>query len=165
MTSARMVAVRSAESSDWALLLDWASDPVTRRSSFHPEPIDAATHRRWLDDRLADPDRHTYVGLDGGRAIGVVRLDPLEDGWQEVGITVAPDARGMGYSRGLLAAGLAASGRDVGPIPGVVARIRPENAASIALFEGAGFVRRSLGTCAGVPCLRYELGGDALRER
>jgi UDP-2,4-diacetamido-2,4,6-trideoxy-beta-L-altropyranose hydrolase len=160
-----MVAVRSAESSDWALLLDWANDPVTRRSSFHPEPIDAATHRRWLDDRLADPDRHTYIGLDGERAIGVVRLDRIDDGWQEVGITVAPDARGQGYSRELLAAGLVAARREVGTIPGIVARIRPANAPSIALFEGAGFVRRSLGICAGAPCVRYELGGDALRER
>ena len=56
-------------------------------------------------------------------------------------MSVAPEARGRGIGHDLLRAGLNAGQADPGiRVDVFVARIRPHNAASIALFTGAGFL-------------------------
>jgi RimJ/RimL family protein N-acetyltransferase len=156
-----MVTVRPASEADQELLLHWANDPTTRGNSFHPETIDPASHRRWLGARLGSSTSRILIGLEGGRPIGQVRLDRHMDDVVEVAISVAPEARGRGLGRKLLAAGLEAGMRDVAlSARGYRARIRPENAPSIALFRHAGFTLRSLGDCDGVPCLVFELGTE-----
>lgn len=155
-----MIAIRPATTDDTDLLLDWANEPSTRAAGYHPDPIDPATHRRWLADRLGAPGRRLYIGLDDGVPVGPVRIDIDEDGRAEVGISVAEAARGRGAGRELLQAGLtaaladeAASADDGGPpIRTFVARIRPDNAASLALFAGAGFHDAGTGTVHGEPC-------------
>src|SRR3974377_583897 len=57
----------------------------------------------------------------------------------EVSISVAASERGRGTGRLLLADGLQAGADFVGPGGSFVARIRPDNAASLALFRCAGF--------------------------
>lgn len=164
-----MIIVRPATADDAALLLGWANEPTTRAAGYHPEPIDPDTHRRWLADRLGAPGRRLYIGLDDGMPVGPVRIDIDADGRAEVGISVAPAARGRGVGRGLLAAGLAAALADTVadaaradadaadlPIRTFVARIRPDNAASLALFRGAGFRDAGRGTVHGEPCLILE---------
>ena len=39
----------------------------------------------------------------------------------------------------------------------ILARVRLDNPASLALFAGAGFRERSRGTCFDVPCATFEL--------
>ncbi len=152
-----MISVRPATAGDVDRLLDWANDPVTRAAGFRPAPIDAATHARWLDDRLSSPSSRLYIGLEDGRPVGMVRLEAETEGRVEVGISVAPEARGRGVGRALLEAGLSAGLADPDLDAAVlVARIRPENAASVALFGGAGFEPAGTGVVAGVPCLVYE---------
>jgi RimJ/RimL family protein N-acetyltransferase len=152
-----MISVRPATAGDADRLLAWANDPITRATGFYPAPIDSATHDRWLHDRLSSPTSRLYVGLEDGRPIGMVRLDLEADGRVEVGISVAPDSRGRGIGRALLEAGLAAGLADSDlDVAVFVARIRPENAASIALFAGAGFEPAGTDTVAATPCLVYE---------
>jgi RimJ/RimL family protein N-acetyltransferase len=82
------------------------------------------------------------IGLLGPRPIGQVRLEREADGDVEVSIAIAPEARGEGLARPLLRAAMAAAQRSPALGGGrYVARVRPENAASIALFERAGFQR------------------------
>ena len=152
-----MISVRPATAADADRLLDWANDPVTRATGFYPATIDAATHARWLEERLSSPSSRLYVGLEDGRQVGMVRLDAEADGRVEVCISVAPDSRGRGIGRALLEAGLAAGHADPDlDVAVFVARIRPENAASISLFAGAGFEAAGTDTVAGTPCLVYE---------
>ncbi len=150
-----MITVRPATADDAHLLLAWANEPSTRAAGFHPDPIDPDTHRRWLADRLATPGRPLFVGLDDGVPVGPVRIDVDEDGRAEVGISVAEAARGRGTGSALLGAGLDAAladGADGPPIRTFVARIRPDNAASVALFAGAGFHDAGEGAVHGAPC-------------
>jgi RimJ/RimL family protein N-acetyltransferase len=136
-----MITVRPATADDADLLLDWANDPTTRAAGYHREAIDEATHRRWLAARLASRTSRLYIGLDGERHIGHVRLESGPDGRVEVGISVAPEARGRGIGHDLLRAGLEAGRADPDlKVDVFVARIRPDNAASIALFTGSGFL-------------------------
>ncbi len=154
-----MITVRRATPDDAERLLAWANDAVTRAAGFHPSPIDAATHERWLGERLASPLSRLFIGLDGDRPVGQLRLeaDPDAEGRVEVGIAVAPDARGRGVGRALLEAGLTAGMDDPDlPVAIFVARIRSDNAVSLALFGGAGFRLAGTEDVAGGSCLVYE---------
>jgi RimJ/RimL family protein N-acetyltransferase len=152
-----VISVRPATAADADRLLDWANDQVTRATGFYPATIDAATHVRWLDERLSSPASRLYIGLEDGRPVGMVRLGAEADGRVEVGISVAPDSRGRGVGRAMLEAGLSAGLADPDlDVAVFVARIRPENAASIALFGSAGFEPTGTDTVAGTPCLVYE---------
>ena len=142
---------------DADLLLTWANDPATRAQSFQPDRIEAATHERWLAERLASPSSRLLIGLEGPTPIGQVRFDRNPDGMVEVGISVAADARNRGLGGSLLAAGLAAARRDGSlGVRTFVARIRLDNDVSAALFRGAGFRLVEESTCNAIPCLVFE---------
>ena len=146
------VRLRRVTAADADLLLAWANHPVTRAASFHPDPIERAGHVRWLTSRPASPTTGFWIGeADDARPIGQVRV---EGG--EVSISVAPDARGMGFGRALLAAGVDEAGRTLA-VERLVARVRVDNPASLALFAGAGFVEIGRRLCEGVPCIELEL--------
>jgi RimJ/RimL family protein N-acetyltransferase len=96
------------------------------------EPVEPAGHARWFQGALADPSCTLLIGERGGRKIGMVRLARGDE--TEVSINLNPAERGQGLARELLALALAAERG------AVLAVIKPENLASIRLFEGAGFV-------------------------
>jgi RimJ/RimL family protein N-acetyltransferase len=152
------VSVRPATREDGELLLAWANDPATRAQSFQPDRIDAATHERWLDERLRSPSSRLFIGLEGTAPIGQVRFDRVSDGAVEVSISVGARARNRGLGRALLSAGLEAARRDGSlGVQTFVARIRPDNKASAALFRGAGFRVVEQSICNGIPCLVLDL--------
>ena len=135
------VTVRPATADDEALLLDWASDPVARAAGFSPDPIPPDAHHRWLARRLADPTvGRIWIGEEAGRPVGMVRVEPADDGLLVVSVSVAAAERGSGRSRPQLEAGLAAA-RAAEPGRRFRAWIRPSNVASVRLFGGAGFSR------------------------
>lgn len=144
--------LRAGVAADAELLLEWANDPVTRAASFHSATISPADHERWLAERLASPATTLWIGELDGRPIGQVRIELDPAGTGEVGISVAPLARGSGVGRRLLNVALLEASRSL-PVNAFVARVRPENEPSLALFRAAGFVDEGPGTSAGVPCL------------
>lgn len=133
------ITVRPAEPGDERRILDWANDPAARAVGFAPEPIPPDVHHAWFGHRLADPGLgRIWIGLEDGRLIGVVRVEPAADGPLVVSIALDPAERGHGRSGPLLAAGLAAA-RSVLPRATFRAWIRADNRPSRALFERAGF--------------------------
>jgi L-amino acid N-acyltransferase YncA len=71
----------------------------------------------------------------------MVRFDLADDQkTAEVSINLNPGWRGHGVGEATLLAGLAALRSERGAMPELVAIIRPENTASVRLFERAGFV-------------------------
>ena len=157
MTEPSSLTLRPATAADGPLLLEWANDPVTRAAGFQPEPIAADDHRRWLADRLASTSGRLLVGLEGDVPVGQIRLDRQRDGRVEIGIAVAAAVRGRGVGRTLLRLALDEARRDQGLAPvAFLARIRPDNATSIALFAGAKFRRIGMTEVRGMPCLVYE---------
>ncbi|MFJ9945234.1 GNAT family N-acetyltransferase [Streptomyces erythrochromogenes] len=92
------------------------------------------------------PD-HRLVALDGGRVLGWAAVVPVSDrcayaGVVEHSVYVHPDARGRGIGSALLTALLAST--DAAGIWTVQSGIFPENTASLALHQRAGF--RVIGT-------------------
>jgi RimJ/RimL family protein N-acetyltransferase len=155
-----VVRLRRVTESDADLLLAWANDPATRAASFHPDPIDRTGHVRWLTGRLASPETAFWIGETDGRPIGQVRVElgadtVGDDAVGEISISIAPDARGMGLGRLLLLAAIDEAGRTL-PLERLMARVRLDNPASLALFARAGFIELGRGMCFGTPCAELE---------
>jgi L-amino acid N-acyltransferase YncA len=131
--------VRPARLDDALTVLAWRNDPVTRAMSRDQEETPVDGHLAWFGGAIADPDRLVLIGDSEGRAAGMVRFDRADGEW-EVSINVAPEARGQGAGRALLAEALATFD---GAHPGaaVLAWVKPENLASVRLFEAVGFGR------------------------
>lgn len=121
--------IREATAADAELLYEWANDPDTRRWSFSTVPIPWDGHVEWLSRVLADPHRTLYIGENEAGPVGTVRFDWDGEG-AEVSITVAPERRGQGLSRPLLAVAMGNY-----PHRPVIAHVKPDNAASVRLFS------------------------------
>lgn len=146
--------LRPAALEDAKRLFDWRDDPLTRAMSLTRDEVVWEDHLVWLERSLARTDRLLLIGeaTRTDEAIGVVRFDAAADGFQEVGVTVAPAFRGRGWSRKLLSAGL----EHIGP-GRFRARVRSENGPSRSLFQGLGF--RPVGEADGV--IEYRLRQEA----
>lgn len=132
------VVARPATLDDSSLLLRWRNDPATREVSRTHESISWEAHTGWYRRLLEDPRRELYVVERGGAPVGTVRFDALEAEEWEVSITLAPEARGVGLSRPVLAAGESAF-LEGHPGTTLVAAILPENLPSQRLFARAGY--------------------------
>jgi RimJ/RimL family protein N-acetyltransferase len=127
--------------------------------SFSTAPISAEAHARWFEKALSGQARRLFIAESDGAALGVLRLDFRieERRTAEVGINLAESARGRGLAVPALAA-LSREARSLG-VSKLVARIKPENAASRRAFERAGYSRIA-DAAHGDDILRYELSLD-----
>jgi RimJ/RimL family protein N-acetyltransferase len=138
----RGVNVRQATPADSATLHAWRNDPAIRLMSRSQDPIDFATHERWLGGVLADANRDLLIGVHDGRDIGVVRFD-VDGEEAEVSIYLAPDQAGAGLGVDLLAAAerwLVARR----PVRALRAVVMAHNHASRRFFPTCGYVPDSL---------------------
>ncbi len=142
------VAPRMAAWADAESLLSWANDPVARAWSFDPRPIARDGHLAWLSQRLADPDTRILIGADGG----VVRLQRC-GGEARLSIAMPSERRDRGDGNGLLDAAAQWTGANRFATR-LVAWIKPDDGASLALFRGCGFAEAGGGEQRGVPALR-----------
>lgn len=142
LESGPLVTVRPAVPADEGLLLEWANDPVTRASAFNTATISPDNHHAWFQSRLADPDTHRlFVVLRAPDVpIGQIRFDRKGTGEWEISYALGRVHRGRGLGAAMIEAGMEALRRAVGPVA-LVARVKPENLASLRTFERLGFAR------------------------
>jgi RimJ/RimL family protein N-acetyltransferase len=139
------VELRPATGDDGPTLLAWRNDPETRRASTVSGQVSEAEHSAWLAHSLASDDRALFIASLNQTSIGTCRIDRGPANTWEVSITVAPEHRGQHLATALLMAL-----EEVAYARGIrmlTARIRSDNAASIAAFKNAGyyaFVERSV---------------------
>ncbi len=127
------ITLRPATAEDARRLFDWRNDPETRVNSGDTREIDWAEHVAWLDLTLTGTTRRLFIGESGGRAVGTVRADRANGGW-ELSWTVAPEARGRGFGRTMVRA-------MIGTLSGTIrARVRRENGPSRRIAEAAGMI-------------------------
>ncbi len=132
----RPVQLRLATMADEALMLKWQSTPGIRAYSRNPEAPEPAEHARWMQNKLADPCCIFHVILHGGRSVGVLRLDRQADGAYEISILVAAEAHGKNIGGAALELA-----KRLLPDAVIRAVIHADNAASIRMFERAGYRR------------------------
>lgn len=130
----RGIVLRQARADDEEITFAWQSAPETRRYSRDPNPPGRDEHHAWFAARLRDRNCIFNMIAFEGKPAGVLRLDRREGEVHEVSINVAPELAGRGIASAALrlAARLLPGGR-------LGAAILPGNAASLRLFERAGF--------------------------
>lgn len=133
----RELSLRPATLADKERLLVWRNDALTREMSISTKPVSPEGHAAWLEASLASKTRTLLVGEVGGEAVGTIRLDARSDRSTEVSITVAPEARGRGLATRLLLAAEEHAKR--AGVLHLTARIRADNARSLAAFRRAGY--------------------------
>lgn len=92
-----------------------------------------------LAEELDNPHAAFHVAVEGEQVLGYVGMHHLLDEGFIANVAVAPDARRQGVARRLLAA-LDEYGR-VNSLYRLTLEVRASNAAAIALYEGAGYVK------------------------
>jgi RimJ/RimL family protein N-acetyltransferase len=128
--------MRDAVASDAELTFSWANDPETRANSFSSGSIDFGEHLQWWNEKMESPSAKYFIGELGTQVLGLVRFDVKED-FSVIGITVAPEVRGLGYAKIMLEV---ACKRYFSLFSKPVwAWIKEENHASIKAFERTGF--------------------------
>lgn len=134
------VRLRRAGEADSEFLFVLRNEEAVRQNSFHTEPVERSTHEAWLRHVLADENRELFIAehMESGEPVGQVRLDYEGDPGYEISYSVAPMWRGQHVGTiiiGVLMQMLASAAGDTR----VFARVKPENAASLAIFLHNGF--------------------------
>ena len=125
------IILRPATLQDAEMLLRWRNDPETRRASRVTRPVSRNEHMKWLANSLQSPTRQLRIAEQDGVPVGVVRADYV-DGINELSWTVAPDARGSGIGKQMVAGFV----RELkGPIR---SQIRKGNSSSTRIAESVG---------------------------
>ena len=123
---------------DARLLWQWANDPDTRRNAFTHAPVAYKDHVRWLERKLASDSCAMWMFSDDDATVGQVRFD-IAGHVADIDISVAPERRGRGYGRTMLAQAVenlrGERGINVRPRAVVLAH----NAASLRMFKACGF--------------------------
>ncbi len=130
--------LRLAGAGDCDNVYAWRNHPETRRYSGDGEVIDWPEHQRWFAAMLSDPGRRTLIAEDAGLPVGVVRYD-IERDKADVSIYLVPGNQGRGFGAAILAAGEKWLAQACPAVRRLEAVVRPDNAASLRLFEAAGF--------------------------
>jgi UDP-2,4-diacetamido-2,4,6-trideoxy-beta-L-altropyranose hydrolase len=133
------LSVRDAALQDESLLLDWANDPLTRKNAFDPKPINPKEHRAWFRARLGDRNNCALYVLAAktGVPVGQVRFDRRDD-WWEVSYSLAPPFRGRRIGLTMLETAIDFFRQDHTNIA-LFGQVKPENLASIKIFEALAF--------------------------
>lgn len=139
--AATTVTLRPAQPQDGTVAWQWRNTESTRCYFHDPQPIALQAHLSWWNTTLADPMRELLIAEIGKTSVGVLRLDH-ERTHATLSIYLDPQFVGLGIGPEALRA---AQGFSADRHPGMplLAHILPQNAASIASFEAAGFVRFS----------------------
>jgi RimJ/RimL family protein N-acetyltransferase len=132
------IQLRRARAADCERVWCWRNDLRIRRTAFDPNPIDMDRHRRWYEDVLENPKQMLLIGTILGQDIGVLRYDTEEE-TAEISVYLDPGLHGLGLGAMLIAAGNRWLENEASFVKVVVARIRPENRASLRAFGEAGF--------------------------
>jgi UDP-2,4-diacetamido-2,4,6-trideoxy-beta-L-altropyranose hydrolase len=136
------VHLRPADEGDEAILYAWQTDPATRkffRETRNPTTIE---HAAWFKGKLNCPTCIFSIVLHRGTPAGSLRMD-FNKAFQtyEVSINIGSKFQ----QRGIAGAALRSARRLIRDDP-LYAFVQPENAASLALFQRAGY------RAAGKPC-------------
>ena len=130
--------VRLAVVEDGARTWKWRNSKKVRENSFDPTPISMDDHLTWWKEALSNPARTLLIAQFQGTDVGVLRLD-FEKDQAIVSVYLDSDFTGIGLGSSLLRLGNSWLLENRPQVNTVLAKILPENEASIQAFEAAGF--------------------------
>ena len=143
--TAPLLELRRATMADAQLLFKGRNAEEVRRYAFNTEPVGWSDHLAWLERAVQDQNRLLLIAKTAAGPIGVVRYDlHLPEHSVEVSIYLFEGQGGAGWGQALLRTGEQYLRRHWPQVTHIQARIKPDNAASRALFAKAGYVQGPL---------------------
>ena len=128
------VILKKATYSDIKNVFEWQTSSGVRKYFKQTAIPTWPEHCKWFEDLLKRADRTLYIINHDENDIGTLRLDEIELNKYEVSILISPQAQGKGI--GVAALNNIAELKKHGTF---IAKIRPDNLASINVFTQAGF--------------------------
>lgn len=133
-----LIKIRPANLNDCKSLFDWQSDELSRTMSFNGSFPSIEDHEVWFKNSLCNVDRALYVGELGYKKLGVCRFDFLESEMlAEVSINMNPSMRSCGLGKKFLFESIECYLEK--NKYNLLAKVKPNNLASLNVFESAGF--------------------------
>ena len=99
--SASRMHLRAAKLGDANLLLEWRNEADTRPASQTTHIVSLEEQKKWLAQVIADQHRDLYIAEIDGQAIGTVRADKLEHGW-ELSWNISSTSRDHSFGKTML---------------------------------------------------------------
>ena len=138
MSTPHPIRLRRAGHEDAREVFAWRGHPATLAARHEVLPLGWTAHELDWKQSLGRADRVLLIGEDAwGRPVGLARFDAVDGRWA-VDVLVAPERRGQGWGRALLAAGLERMAARCGAAR-FVAEILPDNDPARCLFSACGF--------------------------
>jgi len=150
----RELKLRLAVESDCRALFEWINDPVTRAASFHPAHISWEEHTAWFKQQRRDRQSVIFIGEDAsGIAVGQLRFN-FKGEKAVLSVSVAPGRRSEGWGGALITFGALSLARGY-QVSRIAAFVKPENQASVRLFQKSGFRQIGVERIAGQTALHF----------
>jgi UDP-2,4-diacetamido-2,4,6-trideoxy-beta-L-altropyranose hydrolase len=158
--------LRRVRKDDCLQLWEWANDPDVRPVSFATEPISWERHLQWFNSKLRDSNAVLYLVVDPEEVpTGQVRYQ-IDGTTAAVSISLAPQFRGKGYGKVVLAMATEDLFRTAA-VTKIDAYVKPNNTASLRLFMRAGYARLGTERIGGHQAIHFVLerpGSDRGQE-
>ena len=130
------ITIRPVKKEDLKKILEWRNEPEVRKSMFNTGTITEEEHEKYWERFLNDEKKFAYIIEKEGRSVGVIKLE-IRTEKAEVNILVAPEFQGKGIGKTALK--LIEEKAKEFKVPVLMSRIKPENEASIKIFEKNNF--------------------------
>ena len=135
--------LRLAENSDLDMYYEWANDPVVRTNSFSTALIPYEDHVKWFNKAMQREDVVLLVMMDDDKAIGQIRINVF-DSVAEISYSIASEFRGKGFGSKIVSLLIDKIKAEYHDIKTIRARVKPENSASLKIFENKGFINKEV---------------------
>jgi RimJ/RimL family protein N-acetyltransferase len=122
--------------SDAEILFQWANNLEVRQNAFNQNKIEWTDHFEWLSKKLNSANTLQYLLRAEGNYLGQIRFDLDENGDWIIDYSIDKSYRGLGYGKHIIRLGL---DKVIPTSRVVIARVKPENQASIRVFLSMGF--------------------------
>ena len=119
---------------DWEDLLNWRNDELTRRMFINDGIVEKEDHYSYMDKMSKNNNREQFIFIHNNNKIGTIRIDKLNDNFEEFSYTINPKYRGNGYGSLMMKLFL------FNKVGKYRCEIKPENIASIRMVEKNGFI-------------------------
>lgn len=134
-----MLSFRNATLADTKLYFDWANDQDVREQSYNSNVINFDNHKKWFETKLNDVSCFMLLFQNEEKLnVGQVRIEKENEKEALIGISIAAEHRGKGYSKEMLQIAsdffLASNSKCL-----INAFIKERNLNSKFSFEKAGF--------------------------
>lgn len=159
------IRLRPVKWQDCEQIWQWANETETRHCSFQSAVISWEDHVNWFQARLQDTNCYFWIVLDRqDQLIGQVRFDSLSIDVTQISISIDRAYRRQGFGKTILNAAICKIFRETVFIS-ISAWIKPENRASISVFESVQFVKIEAEYRGSEMALHYQLRKPVQEER